>query len=311
MVILIKRKSINFTNIKINPVKQKKIAAVGNKSGNKRDDMEKMRNAQKARQAKAMLGLKKKPFYHISNFTASYGYNEVFIRNINTDHNLLRQHSGGIAYNFNNTPKSIQPLKKIKSKLLRSKPLKIVRDINFYYTPVLVAFRNDLNKSYNEIELRNIDNPDVLIKPNFDKQFTWQRSYDVKYKLSRGITIDYSATNSAWVDEPYGSIDKGEDDWQEKRDTIWRNLADFGRSTKFNQEIRTAWRVPVNKLPGMDWTSLDVKYGARYDWELGPKTLLDDGTEEYLLGNNIMNSQRIEISPRFQLGRLYKKVNFK
>ena len=298
----IERKSINFTNVKIDPQKKQKID-LGSSEKKTPEEIDALRKKNQQEKMKETGGSKR--FYHVSNWTASYGYNQTFIRNINTKQNILRQHTGSLAYNFTNNPTPIEPFKRTKSKILKKKSFALIRDINFYYAPILVAFRNDLNKSYNEIELRNIDNPNILIDPNFTKDFTWQRVYDVKYKLTKGITLDYTATNSAWVDEPFGRIDKGEPDFQEKRDTLWNNLKDFGRTSKFNQEIKLAWRVPIEKVPLLDWTSLDFKYGARYDWQLGPVT--EDSIE---FGNQIMNNQVIDISPRFQLSKLYTKVKY-
>lgn len=291
-----KRKSINVTNMKIGGNTEKEPAVTKttnippeNRNYNQRDNRE---------------GNKNKPFYHISNWTASYGYNELFIRNINTDHNLLKVYAGALAYNYNISPKNITPFK--NSKFLRKKAFALIKDFNFYYAPSMLSFRNDIRKSYNEIQLRNIENKDIIIPPTFDKQFTWQRTYDLRYNFSRNLKFTYSATNSSWVEEPYGRIDKQDPMYQQKIDTVWNSIRDFGRTTDFTQKLQANWTIPINKLPGFDWTSANAKYGADYFWSYVPQPA--DSTIN--LGNNIRNVQIIQLSGQLNFSKLYTKVKY-
>ena len=190
----IKRRSINLTNVNIKGNSEKK---------------KKNKKPQRGRGGRGG-----KPFYHISNFTASYGFSEIYIRNINTDHNVVKEHTRSFAYNYNNRPRNFAPFGRVK--FLRYKPFKLIKDFNFYLMPALVAFRTDLRKQYNEVQLRNIENQDIVIPTTFDKQFTWNRTYDVRYNLTKSLKFTYSATNSAWIDEPFGRIDEGDPYYQEK-----------------------------------------------------------------------------------------------
>ncbi len=289
----IRRRSINVTNLQIR----------GNTEKNKKTDKLKKnintKNTKKSKKKKK----RGKSLFHISNFSTSYGYNEIFMQNINTHHNLLTEHSGAIAYNFNNSPKNIAPFKKIK--FLRYKPLRIIKDFNFYLTPSMISFRNDMRKKYHEIQLRNIETPDVEMDPTFDKQFTWQRSYDLRYSLTRDLKFTYSATNNAWVDEPYGKIDEDDTFYEEKRDTLWNNIKNFGRTTDFNQKITGTWSIPISKLPLLGWTSANARYSADYFWTRGPIT-----ADTIKLGNSVRNAQNLQLTGQLNLSKVYRKIKF-
>ncbi len=299
------RQSINVTNIKI-AGNSEKTEETGTEAG---DDEEGGPMGGGMRRSGAGGGSSssgEKPFYHISNWTASVGYNEVFMRNISTDHNILKEHTGMIAYNFNKAPKNIVPFQKTKSKFLRSKPLKLVKDFNFYYMPSMVSVRNEMSRSFHEVQMRNIEQPDILLDTTFDKSFNWQRTYDVRYNLTKAIKLTYNATNAAWVDEPYGRLDKESDYWQQKRDTVWTNIKDFGRTTQFSQRISGTWTIPINKVPLLDWTSANAQYDADFFWDQGPRVLGDSLN----LGNNARNAQNFRLTTQFNLTKVYTQVPY-
>ncbi len=270
-----RRKSFNLTNVRIDGNKDKKF-----KRG-------------------------VKPFYHISNWTAGYGYTQMFTRNINTHHNIMEQYNGSLAYNYTITPKSVAPFRKVK--LFKNKAFKIIRDINLYYQPAMLAFRTELNKSYNEIQMRNVEKPEIQLDTTFDKQFTWSRVYDIRYNLTRNMKFTYHASNLSWVREPYGRLDRDDPFYKQKSDTIWTSLMKLGESRDFNQKITAMWNIPINKLPLLGWTNASARYDANFFWNKGPVAPPDENVE---LGNTIKNSQQIQLTTQFNLNRLYRKIPF-
>jgi len=300
----LKRKSFNITNIKISGNSEKKKTKKNNQKiiGDKgnRPKLNRKNGRNKSSGAK--------PLWHVSNFTGSYGYNETFLSNINTDHSLLKIHTGAIAYNYNVSPKNIKPFSKVK--FLRGKAFRIIKDFNFYYLPSMIAFRTDLRKSYNEIQLRNIEsiqagNYNDTLTTTFDKQFVWNRTYDLRYSFSRNLKFTYNANNQAWVDEPQGRIDKlDEYKWNAYKDSVVGNLKNFGRTTDFHQKADIVWTIPINKLPLLAWTNANARYSADYYWTKG---LVTDSLD---LGNTIRNKQSIQLSSQLNFERVYRKVKF-
>ncbi len=300
----IQRKSLNFTNVKINGNNEKKSKGENPEQDNKRFGKENSERDQRG-QGGGKGGGNTRPFWHISNWTAGYGYNETFFRNPVTDHNILRQQTAVLTYTYNLSPKNIMPFRNIK--IFRNKAFALINDFNFYLSPNLISVRNEMFKKYNEVQMRNLERPEYPQDTTYDKQFNWNRVYDVKYNLSRGIKLDYNATNASWINESrQGDIDKDSRNWQQNRDTVWESIKDFGRTSHFEQNISLAWNVPINKLPGFDWTNANAKYSAGYIWNVGPKT----ADTSIHLGNEINNSQDIQLSTQFNLEKLYTKVKY-
>ena len=287
------KKSINFSNVRIDKLfvkKEKENEDINLGVGGKGKKTSKKRKP------------KKPKVYDIKNWSLSYGYNETYIRNPNTEYNKLKQYMGGINYTFNNQPKNFTPFKKVR--LFRKPSFRILKDFNFYLMPKQIVFNTEMNKKYNEIKLRNIENPTLIIRPMYDKDFTWSRNYNLKYDLSKGLKIDYSASNNARIDEPLGRIDKDDFNYEEKKDTIWENIKNFGRTTDFHQNLSVSYTVPINKIPIFNWMNVSLRYQGAYNWVAGPQYIDND------LGNEINNTQKKQINLNLNFLNLYNKVNY-
>jgi len=264
------RKSLNFTNVKIN--KQ----------------------------------LEKPRIYDPSNFSLFYAYNELFSSNINTEYNIQKNYRGGINYNYISRPKNVTPLRKVK--FLNNKTFAILRDFNFYYLPTSFIFRTDMDRRYQEVKIRNINTPDNIIEPSFSKDFSWNRFYDLKYDIARSLKLDFSAQNVARIDEPYGIVDRKRDPdsydvWKKE---VWSNIQDFGRNTEYSQDIKISYTIPVNKIPIFDWVNANAAYNGTYNWKAASLLL----TDEFEPGNTIRNSRTYQLTGQTNLVTLYNKIGF-
>jgi len=246
---------------------------------------------------------KKKRFYHISNFSVSFAYNELYSRNIKTEYNIQRNYAGSFAYVFNNRPKAFEPFKKVK--LFRKKAFQIIRDMNVFLAPTMVSFRTDMVRKYQQSLVRDITQENSIIEPTFRKDFTWNRNYDFKYSITKGLKFEFSASNKARIDEPYGIMDKDDPDYEAKRDTIWQNILDGGRNINYNHVINASYTIPINKLPLLRWTSATARYKSTYEWLASPET-----ADSIQLGNTISNSNTINLSGALSFSKLYDKVPF-
>jgi len=242
--------------------------------------------------------------YDLANWSASYSYNEIFSRNIATEYYGQRIYRGGLNYNFNTRPKNVAPFSKIK--LLSSPYLRLVRDINFYYLPSRLSFRTDMNRSYMERKLRNLNNPYLEIEPTFNKDFYWNRYYDMTFDITRGLKFDFSANNIARIDEPEGRMKKGEDDYEAKRDSILQEIYRFGRTTSYNHQFNLNYTVPLNKIPPLSWLNVTTRYTGNYGWDAGP-ILADPNID---LGNIIKNSNTTQLNAQVNLTTIYNKVPY-
>ena len=287
------RRSINLTNVRKERGGGKK-ASVKNKGG-------------RGGKGNSRGGSKNK-LYDIENVSLSYSFNEVFNRNINTEFSIMREHNGGIGYNFNNSPKNYKPFGKIKF-LKKSKYLRLIKDFNFYLLPKTISARTDFNKNYSETKMRNLASLNALSSANiiepdtmFNKMFNITQNYSVKYDLARSIKLNFSTNSRSIVDEPEGKIDT-----QSEKDALRDSIMNFGRTTSYHHQFDVRYTVPINKFPLTDWITLSLNYDATYDWAAGSMATINDSIN---LGNVIQNSNNKKINAQLNLKSLYNKVPY-
>ena len=249
----------------------------------------------------------KSHFFDWSNLSLTYSYNKSFARNVNLERDLEKNYRGLISYIYNGMPPIVEPFKKSKSKTLNSKYLRLIKDFNFYYMPSMFSITSDITRNYREVKSKNLDNPNLLIEPTYDKDFMWTRDYAFKFNLTRNLVVDFHATTQARIDEPEGIVDRQRDPerYQQWKDTVWNNILDGGRPVNYNHDFSVQYTVPVNKLPFLDWTSLQLGYSTRYDWQAAAMTA--DSTN---LGNVIRNASALQMNGDLSLTSLYNKSKF-
>ena len=249
----------------------------------------------------------KSHFFDWSNLSLTYSYNKSFARNVNLERDLEKNYRGLISYIYNGMPPIVEPFKKSKSKTLNSKYLRLIKDFNFYYMPSMFLITSDITRNYREVKSKNLDNPNLLIEPTYDKDFMWTRDYAFKFNLTRNLVVDFHATTQARIDEPEGIVDRQRDPerYQQWKDTVWNNILDGGRPVNYNHDFSVQYTVPVNKLPFLDWTSLQLGYSTRYDWQAAAVTA--DSTN---LGNVIRNASALQMNGDLSLTSLYNKSKF-
>jgi len=245
--------------------------------------------------------------WDVANLSVNYTYNEIYRSNTKTEINLEKNYRGGINYDYQAQPANIMPFKSFR--FLSSPVFRIIKDFNFYAFPKSLSFRTDLSRFYNEVKTRNINNPYLKVNPSFRKDFEWSRIYDFKYDITRQLKFDFTATNLARIDEPFGGVDKKRysnsyDNW---RDSVMINLRNFGRTTTYNHFINVTYTVPINKLPLLSWVNANARYGADYTWLAGP---VFPDSMNINLGNSIKNHNEMTLTGMANLSTLYNKSKF-
>ena len=245
--------------------------------------------------------------WDLANFTVNYTYNEIYRSNTKTEIDLEKNYRGGINYDFEAQPANVMPFKNVE--FLNSPVLKLIKDFNFYVFPKSLSFRTDLNRVYNELKTRNINNPYLRVTPSFRKDFEWSRIYDFKYDVTRQLKFDFTATNLARIDEPFGGVDKKRysDSYENWRDSVMVNLRNFGRTTTYNHFINVTYTIPVNKIPLLSWVNANARYGADYTWLAGP---LFPDSMNINLGNSIKNHNELTLTAMANMSTLYGKSKF-
>ena len=238
-----------------------------------------------------------------ANFSVSFAYNKEFERDVDTEYNIEKSYRFVLSYIYNNRPKVYEPFK--NSKLLKGDLFRLIRDFNFSLLPTQISYRNELYRYYNEVQTRNVTDPDIVIPVTVNKDFLWKRNFDLKYNLTSSLKIDFSSQGTARIDEPEGRINKSDDDYQQKKDSILANLFNLGRPILYNHTLNISYQAPFNKIGFLNWMTATGRYQAMYDWTAG--TVTDESVE---LGNVIENSRVTQGNAQMTLTRLYNKIPF-
>ncbi len=243
---------------------------------------------------------KRAKVYSPSNLSATYAHTETKNTDPETEYDLERETNATLAYNFTATAKPIEPLKKSKVKIA------LLRDMNFYLKPTLIGYRWEFNRDYQEVQKRNVTNPEYVVPVSVSKDMTWDRYFDFKYNFSRGLRFTLNSVTYARIDEPDGVVDKknDRDGYKAWRDSVWTNICKFGRTTNYQHQFNFNYTVPINKLPYLDFLSATAQYTGAYNWQAGSINT------DYDWGNTIDNSNTEQLSSQVSLSTLYNKSKY-
>jgi cell surface protein SprA len=242
-------------------------------------------------------------FWNISNFAVSYGYNEIFKRDFNTEYDRTKSWKGNLTYSYSFTAKPIEPFKKIKF-MQKSKWWNIIKDANFYLTPKTISINNDLTRNYNERKVRN-NLSSYEFSPVYVKSFAWNRSYNLGYDLTKNLKFTFNANDRAIFDEADGRVDKKADplNYQVFIDSIKSQMRTFGKTMDYSHDFSLSYNLPLDKLPLTDWINSSVKYSGNYNWQRAPL-----GQSNF--GNTIQNSRVVSFNATMNMTNLYSKSKF-
>ncbi|PIE86473.1 MAG: cell surface protein SprA [Bacteroidia bacterium] len=252
---------------------------------------------------------KDRNIYSLTNWSLGFAASENYHSNVDLEYDKQKQHSSVISYNYSMSPKNVSPFKSWK--FLSAPSLSIIRDFNFFYLPKQISFRSDMNRNYREMLYRdNSESQSAIIYPSTQKDFSWNRLYDVKWDLSKGIKLDFSAKNTSRLGDPDGKLMDANTGIPLQQDNIWDDIASFGETSQYNHMFNATWNVPINRIPIFNWISATARYNSNYDWTRGPKLKNEFDELEYSLGHTIKNANRIQGNATLNFQNLYNKVGF-
>jgi cell surface protein SprA len=243
----------------------------------------------------------KSHIYDVENFAFTYAYSEANHTNFSLITDTRRSIKGAVAWQYASTFKGFEPFKNMK--VFSSKHLQFIKDFNFNPMPASISVRGELDRSYSELTYRSSvkDGSSRVNLPNYQKFFVFNRYYNVRWNLTKSISVDYNSTVNAIIDEPNGAIDT-----PEKQDSLWNNLKRFGRTKNFDQNITANYKLPFDKFPVFNWIDGDYRYTAGYNWRAGPL----EKNPQSQLGNIIQNTRDQNVTGRIDMVKLYNKIGF-
>lgn len=232
----------------------------------------------------------------ISNFDFSYAYSQLEQSSPVILQNKITKQRGALGYTYINQSKYIEPFRKF---IKTNTPwIALVKDFNFNLKPSLLSFRADVNRQFGEFIPRIVNTVDSKVErvdTTYDKYYTFDRYYNLRWDLTRSLNLDFNAINNARIDEPYGRIDT-----KAKKDSVRSNFYKGGRNTLYTQKAILTYALPLNKFPLTDWIQARYSYSTSYNWIGASRVALN-------LGNTIENSQENRFNANFLFGNLYAK----
>ena len=245
-----------------------------------------------------------------ANISVSYGITKTERSDPFIESEVVKDHTGALDYTFSRgRGGSIEPFKGIKSKYL-----KLIKEINLNPLPNSFTFANVINRSFATTKYR-FAGVDPEFNTFYNKRFTWDRSYDVRWDLTRSIKLGFNANMNATIDEPDENrileLPETERD-QVRKDSIWENLLTGGRPKLYSHGLNASYQLPLRYLPFLDFVDIRANYLANYSWNASPLSLTrgDNIPGGSSLGNTIQNSQSRQLTANLNFEKFYDQFDF-
>ena len=256
---------------------------------------------------KLNISTRKHPMpYDPANFTFGYSRSTQFTEGQTTVYERELNWKANINYSWSPNWKPWEPFKNIKGK---SKWLDILKAQNLAYCPQSITFSTDMNRSYYELQERDLENPGDLsaLPATFSQNWTWNRNFSLKWDIFRALHFSFQSGTRAEIEEPYTQVNKDlyPDRYEAWKDSVKWSLRHFGRPLDYTQNVQISYKVPLEKIPILDWLSTDVSYTSNYSWKRGAER---QGRPS--LGNTINTQRNVNVNGKFDLEKLYNYSPF-
>jgi len=245
----------------------------------------------------------KKRIYDIENLILSMGYTQTKQTSYEIKNYEFERYNAGLGYNFSNAAKSHTPFKSMKATKGLYTPL--LKDFNFALMPSQIMVRGDLDRKLRTTQYYEDPKEGRAQAPIYEKSFVFTRNYSLMWNFTKSITATYKADAYAIIDEP-NRAPGGES----YKDSIFSNLKKMGRLKTFDQAYTLNYKVPLEKIKILNWTSMDYTYAAGYNWAAGAIGSPGVQGQQDTLGNAIRNKCDNSINAKVDFDKLYSKSKF-
>jgi cell surface protein SprA len=243
--------------------------------------------------------------WDIENFSASYAYTEVNIRDPLVERDAKQNYKGSLDYTYSRDPLYITPFKNTIKNEKVGKYTKWLTELNFNPLPNSFGFNTILDRQLN-ITTYRFSGEDPQFNTFYQRRFGWDRNYNTQWDLTRGLKINFDAKNFSIIDElndyDRGGLPISETD---KKAFLLDNIKDFGRTKRYDQNVNVNYTLPLRQIPYMDWMNVRATIGSSYGWEAFAVDVKNDEDRFRDIGNYINNKQNRQISADMNFDNLY------
>ncbi|WP_369048016.1 cell surface protein SprA [Tenacibaculum sp. UWU-22] len=235
---------------------------------------------------------KEKPkFYDVENFSVSYSFNEEFHKDYNIENSLNQNVMASASYNFNFNPWSFEPFK--KSKKLSSKWLQLIKDFNINPVPSLFSINSNVNRNYNEQQSRNLIDIGLSAQPTLkQRRFLFNWDYAIGFNLTKSLQLNFNTSNN-YIYDSFG---------REEDLNIFDKFFTVGRQDHYHQTLNGTYKIPINKIPILNFITAEYGYTADFDWKAASQSYVNQ------VGNMVQNSNEHSLGGMLNFDRFYKNI---
>ena len=253
---------------------------------------------------------KKPKFYDPANVAFTLSSSETDERTPEIFQNLNKQQRAAVNYSFSFNNEPWEPFK--KSKGMKSPALKLIKDFNVYYLPTTLSYNTSLNRVYSQILLRDLISgvsplaqPDGVGNISSSKDFMWNRQFDLQYNITRSLKVGLQTATNANIAEPRFTPEIGKEYYEQWRDTVWYNIKKMGTPYTYQQVFDASWKIPIDKLPLLDWVTSNAQYNSTYSWDRS--ATMEGGSD---IGNVASSMGSFSLDGTLNFENLYNKVKY-
>lgn len=232
----------------------------------------------------------KKHFYNVENLSFSLAYNDTYHRDYNIKRHIDKGMRASANYNYSFKPKIYEPFKNWEA--ANSKYLKFIKDFNINLLPNFIAINSNITRTYNEQTSRSLITGLPELPTLKQRYYLFDWNYEIGYNLTKSLQFNFRATNN-YI---YDNFDKNDDI------KLFSNLFNIGRPDHYTQTLSGTYKLPLDKLPMLDFIRADYAYTANFDWQAASPTYVSQ------IGNVIQNSNTHTIGVDIDFKQLYKNV---
>ncbi|WP_053978120.1 T9SS outer membrane translocon Sov/SprA [Mangrovimonas xylaniphaga] len=249
--------------------------------------------------------------YDPENLTFNYSYNKVEHRDFEIENSLDQRVRAGVNYNYNFTPKKVEPFKKNDS-LFTGRYWKILKDFNLNVMPTSFSVNTDIIRQFNKQKFREVEltGNNIGIDELYRRNYTFDFQYALNYAVTDNLSFNFNASNNNIVRNYF--IDDQINGRQDPTLNVWDGFFELGDPNIQNQQFQLNYEIPLNKIPTLSFLNATYSYTGDFQWQKGSDlntnfeyTDEDGVTSYYDLGNSIQNANTHAINSSLNMEKLY------
>ncbi|GFR75437.1 cell surface protein SprA [Elysia marginata] len=256
-------------------------------------------------------------FYDLENLSADYSYSNTKKNNYQIESLSDRWVKTGLNYTYRSNNPFFEPFKNSRG-ILSKEYMKLFKDINFNPLPTSITSssyfsRNFKEQCFRQIQSDGIDNRLLVKRPSLQlRNYLFDLQYAMVFNLTKSLQLDYTASSNRIVKNYFQKDVKGNNRIDSKGNPLidrgfdlWDDFWNLGDANTYNHRLELSYKIPINKLPYLDFINSNYNYTADFQWIRGSDVITKLAKEKI---NTVQNAARHTLTGALDFNRLYDKL---